>query len=121
MSKLLKQQLHAILQKNVDVQKGEDKKGSKRTSKGPQSKQLKKVQKPSRTQLQDAKQDESIASNLRYFAKTTANTGTPAQELVAQVRTCMRRRRRRRRRHPLCCLPASPSARLPPCPLALPL
>lgn len=92
-TKLVKSQLHAILQNRIG------KKGEKGGSKGKKQKQQgqegRRAAKKRRQQQQGEaaskeKQTAVLAANLRYFSKTTAASGKAA-DLVAQVRPVLGR------------------------------
>lgn len=85
-SKLLKQQLHSVIRQRIDKQEGSSGKGKQQGKRA--GKRAKKQAPPPEEQ-----QAQTLAANLKYFARTTAARG-PAADLVAEVG-------RRRRRCPL--------------------
>lgn len=82
-SKLLKQQLHRVIRQRIDKQEGSSGKGKQQGKRA--GKRAKKQAPPPEEQ-----QAQTLAANLKYFARTTAARG-PADDLVAEVgrRRCL--------------------------------
>lgn len=102
-SKLLKQQLNSVLRRTIDKQddKKQTSKSRRRQSRGKRK---------GTQQSAEEKQTQVLASNLKYFAKTTTTSGK-AEDLVTQVggwEAVTARRCHCRRLHPL-------HLALPPC------
>ncbi len=77
-SKLLKSQLHSVIRQRIDKQEG----SSSHKGKQPGKRAAKRAKKQPPTEEQQA---QTLAANLKYFARTTTARGTAA-DLVTEVR-----------------------------------